>query len=76
MARRGGPVLRYVAFDATENGLITPARKFLNVLVTLRVTKWHHAERDEYDLSCRGNNRSAFSQSYCHQPFAFFHRAQ
>jgi hypothetical protein len=31
--------------------IITPARKLPKVLVTLRVTKPHHAERDEYS-SC------------------------
>src|SRR5262249_21392504 len=36
---------------------IIPVRKFLNVVVTLRVTRPPHAEREGYDLWCRGNNR-------------------
>jgi ATP-dependent helicase HrpA len=38
-----------------QAGVITPARKLRNAVVTLRVTEPHHAERDDYSLSCRGN---------------------
>ena len=34
--------------------VITPARKFLNVVLTLRREGIVTAERDDYDLSCRG----------------------
>jgi hypothetical protein len=43
-----------------SSAAITPARKLLKVFVTLRVTKPHHAERDEYFLVCRANIGVAF----------------
>jgi hypothetical protein len=43
-------------------GILTSARKFLSVVVTLRVTKSHHAERDGYNLSCRGNSKQVADQ--------------